>query len=105
MRRGTRGWGASQVVVHRRVPNSEFENTRATVEGSSAQLALLDATAWSGIAEVQLTLATPTGMRWPAVGVLDGESTADFCVRVALLDPDHPPTSPPGHQNRTRWDH
>lgn len=55
---------------------------------------LLDARAWAGIDEVHLSLATPTGMRWAAVPVIDGEPTDDFCVRVALLDPDHPPELP-----------
>ncbi len=67
-------------------------------------LRLLDARAWPGIPEVHLTLVTPTGLRWPAVGVVDGESTDDFCLRVAHLDPDHPPPLPPVHLTRPRRD-
>lgn len=59
------------------------------------EIHLLDASAWPGIGEVHLTLATDTGLAWPAVAVIDGESVHDFCVRVAHLDPDHPPQLPP----------
>jgi len=56
---------------------------------------LLDARAWPGIGEVHLTLATPAGVVWPAVAVVDGESADEFCLRVAHLDPHHPPPLPP----------
>jgi len=65
---------------------------------------LLDARAWAGVPEVQLTVASPAGVRWPAVGVVDGESVAESCLRVAHLDPDHPPTVPPVRRNPARRD-
>lgn len=60
---------------------------------------LLDARAWPGIGEVHLTLATDTGLVWPAVAVHDGESVDEFCRRVAHLDPQHPPELPPRARN------
>jgi len=56
---------------------------------------LLDARAWPGIPEVRLTLATTAGLVWPAVAVIDGEPVNEFCLRVAHLDPHHPPPLPP----------